>query len=52
MNIGFKLAVFGFTLGTFDVRIDIDKAAASAINPVVDGYVKRVSRRWVRHMAS
>jgi hypothetical protein len=51
MNIGFKLAVFGFTLGTFDVRIDIDQDA-NPTKQVVDKAVKRMSRRWVKHMVS
>jgi hypothetical protein len=51
MSIVFGLTLFGWRLGTFDVRIDIDRPSGTA-HPVVDSAVKRVTRRWVRHMAS
>ena len=50
MTMHFKLSVFGWTIGTFDVRIDIDQAAA--VQQTVDGVVKRASRRWGKHMLS
>ena len=50
MTATFKLAVFGWTIGTFDVRIDIDQAAA--VQQTVDGVVKKLSRRWTQRMTS
>jgi hypothetical protein len=58
MTATFKLSVFGWTIGTFDVRIDIDQAAAvqqtvdGVVQQTVDGVVKRASRRWGKHMLS
>ena len=51
MNIGFTLNVFGWQIGTFAVRIDID-APAHVTQPVVDRGVKRLTRWWTEHMAS
>jgi hypothetical protein len=53
MNIGFKLNIFGYTLSTFDIRIDIDKDTAAAVaQPVIDGAIKKVSRRWVSRLTT
>jgi hypothetical protein len=52
MTATFKLSVFGWTIGTFDVRIDIDQAAAAAAQPVIDGVCKKLSRRWTARMTS
>jgi hypothetical protein len=50
VTINFKLAVFGWTISTFDVRIDVDQAAA--VQQTVDGAVKKLSRRWTARMTS
>lgn len=51
MNITIALDIFR-RVPTIGIRVDFDPGAAIAAAPVVDGLVKRVSRRWVRHMAS
>ena len=51
MSIVFGLTLFGWHIGKFDVRIDLDESRAMT-QPVVDGAVKRITRRWVRHMAA
>jgi hypothetical protein len=52
MNITLSLNVFGWRIGAFDIRVDQDPSAVVAGQPALDGYVKRISRRWVKHMAS
>lgn len=52
MNLSFALTLLGWRLGTFDVRLDVDQNSAVAAHPAVDSAVKRISRSWVRRMAS
>lgn len=51
MKIGFVLNIFGWQIGTFDIRIDLDQTI-TADQPVVDRSVKRITRAWVKRMAS
>lgn len=51
MNITVALDIFR-RVPTVSIRIDLDPGPAIAAAPAIDGWVKRVSRRWVRHMAS
>jgi hypothetical protein len=50
MSAQFNITVFGWRIATFDLRLDIDQAAA--VQQTVDGVVKRASRRWGKHMLS
>lgn len=52
MNISFVFALFGWRIGTFNIDITVKPDQVSAVEPLVDRGVKRISRRWVRHMAS
>jgi hypothetical protein len=52
VSIVFKLNLFGWHVGDFDIRIDIDESAVSVSAPVVEGAVKRMSRRWAHMMTS
>jgi hypothetical protein len=51
MTVAFNLTVFGWHISTFNIRIDIDPGITTP-EPAVDRMVKRISRRWVRSMAS
>ncbi|WP_168710581.1 hypothetical protein [Mycobacterium intracellulare] len=51
MNITIALDVFR-RIPTIGIHIDLDPGVALATAPAIDGWVKRISRRWVRHMAS
>jgi hypothetical protein len=51
MSIVFGLTLFGWHIGKFDVRIELDEARP-VTRPVVGGACKRLSRRWVNAMTS
>jgi hypothetical protein len=52
VNITFSLRCFAWNISTFAIRIDVDQATAAAVQPVVGGAVKRISRRWADRMMS
>lgn len=53
MTIRLVLTVFGWQLGTFDIRIDLEPDTnAGAAHPVIDRGVKRVSRWWTARMVA
>jgi hypothetical protein len=52
MNITFGLTLLGWHIGAFTVRTDLDRDTAAAARPVMDGAVKRISRRRAARMWS
>jgi hypothetical protein len=50
VNAQLNITVFGWRIATFDLRLDIDQAAA--VQQTVDGVVKKLSRRWTARMTS
>ena len=50
MSIAFGLSLFGWHIGRFDVQIDMDMSETTA--PPVDRAVKKITKRWFRHMVS
>lgn len=52
MTIRFNLTLFRWRIGTFDIDLIVDPATAAAASPVVDGFIKRTSRKWVERMSS
>lgn len=52
MNVTFTTTLFGWRIGTFTIRLDIDERTMAAASPSVDGAVKRISRNWARRMTS
>lgn len=51
MNITIALDIFR-RVPTIGIRIDLDPGTAIAAAPAIDGWVKRISRRWVGSMTS
>lgn len=51
MNITISLDIFR-RVPTIGIRIDLDPGAAAAPTPAIEGWIKRISRGWVRQMTA